>query len=149
MEQISPPRHLRLNTAVWFITIIGRHELDAHQVRLLTKACEAWDRSEEAREAIAVHGLIYEDRFGAPRARPECAIERDSQLVFAQLVRELGLDASACQSQQNGLRATADANTRQRNARMRGLSILMSAQRAINRTFRHLTPGRGAASPSK
>jgi phage terminase small subunit len=149
MEQISPPRHLRVNTAVWFTTIINQHELDAHHVRLLTKACEAWDRSEQAREAIAVHGLIYEDRYGAPRARPECAIERDSQLVFAQLVRELGLEASACESQQNALRATADASTHKRNAKTRGLSILMSAQQAINRTFRHLTPGRGAASPFK
>ena len=149
MEQISPPRHLRVSTAVWFITIINQHELDAHHVRILTKACEAWDRSEQAREAIAVHGLIYEDRFGVPRARPECAIERDSQLAFAQLVRELGLDALACRSQQSALRATADPGTRHRNARTRGLSILLSAQRAINRTFRHLTPGRGAASPFK
>ncbi|WP_246395410.1 P27 family phage terminase small subunit [Afipia massiliensis] len=68
--------------------------LDSHHVRLLTKACEAWDRSEAAREAIAKHGLTYTDRFLAPRARPECAIERDSRLAFARLVREIGLDVS-------------------------------------------------------
>jgi hypothetical protein len=29
------------------------------------------DRSEEAREAIAKYGAIYEDRFGAPRGTAE------------------------------------------------------------------------------
>jgi phage terminase small subunit len=59
-----------------------------------TKACEAWDRSEQAREALAKHGMTYEDRFGAPRSRPEIAIERDSRLAFARLVRELGLNVA-------------------------------------------------------
>jgi phage terminase small subunit len=68
--------------------------LDSHHVRLLTKACEAWDRSERAREALAKYGMTYEDRFGAPRSRPEVAIERDSRLAFARLVRELGLDVA-------------------------------------------------------
>jgi P27 family predicted phage terminase small subunit len=94
MRSISPPRHLRADTAAWFSSVTKDFELDSHHVRLLTKACEAWDRSEQAREAIAKHGMTYEDRFGAPRARPECAIERDSRLAFARLVRELGLDVA-------------------------------------------------------
>ncbi|SHG79391.1 P27 family phage terminase small subunit [Bradyrhizobium erythrophlei] len=89
---LLPPKHLRADTAAWFTLIVKEYELDSHHVRLLIKACESWDRSEQAREAIAKHGMTYEDRFGAPRARPEGAIERDSRLAFARLVRELGLD---------------------------------------------------------
>jgi phage terminase small subunit len=90
----STPKHLRDDTATWFASVVKDFELDSHHLRLLTKACEAWDRSEHAREAIAKHGLTYLDRFGAPRSRPECAIERDSRLAFARLVREIGLDVS-------------------------------------------------------
>jgi phage terminase small subunit len=103
---LQPPRHLRLETAAWFKSVLNEYELDSHLIRLLTKACEAWDRSEQAREAIAKQGLTYEDRFGAPRARPECAIERDSRLAFARLVREMGLDvAPPSDSRPGALRA--------------------------------------------
>jgi hypothetical protein len=47
----------------------------------------------QAREALK-GGLTYEDRFGCPRARPEIAVERDSRIGFARLVRELGLDVN-------------------------------------------------------
>jgi hypothetical protein len=63
-------------------------------LRLLTLAAEAWDRGEAARRAIAKHGMIYQDRFGQPRQRPECAIERDSRIGFARLLRELDLDVA-------------------------------------------------------
>jgi phage terminase small subunit len=88
----QPPSHLRPATAVWFRAVVEEYELEPHHVRLLTLAAEAWDRGQEARERIAEHGLTYTDRFGAPRARPECAIERDSRVAFARLIRELDLD---------------------------------------------------------
>ena len=37
-------------------------------------------------------GLTYLDRFGVPRGAAEVAIERDSRLAFARLIRELDLD---------------------------------------------------------
>jgi P27 family predicted phage terminase small subunit len=91
---LKPPKHLRKATSEWWKEVVEEFDLDSHHVRLLTKACEAFDRSEQAREAILRHGLTFNDRFGAPRARPECAIERDSRLAFARLVREIGLDVS-------------------------------------------------------
>ena len=36
--------------------------------------------------------MVYIDRFKAPKARPEVAIERDASILFARLVRELDLD---------------------------------------------------------
>ena len=88
----SPP-HLRKATRGWFENVVSLYELDEHHLRLLTLAAEAWDRGEQAREALAT-GLTYTDRFGSPKARPEVAIERDSRVAFARLLRELDLDAA-------------------------------------------------------
>lgn len=88
----SPPKHLRADTASWWSTVAADYALEAHHRRILTLAAEAWDRGVEAREAIARHGTVYVDRFDQPRARPEVAIERDSRIAFARLVRELALD---------------------------------------------------------
>lgn len=74
---LKPPKHLRAASSDWWKQVVEEFDLDSHHVRLLTKACEAFDRSEQAREALLKYGLTYTDRFGAPRARPECAIERD------------------------------------------------------------------------
>lgn len=67
-------------------------DLEPHHVRLLRLACEAYDRGQQAREALATHGTTFVDRFGQPRARPEVAIERDARIAFARLMRELALD---------------------------------------------------------
>lgn len=85
------PAHLQKATRDWFVGVMADYVLEPHHVRLLTLAAEAWDRSQQAREALAT-GLTFTDRFGAPHARPEIAIERDSRTAFARLVRELDLD---------------------------------------------------------
>ena len=66
-------------------------ELGEHHVRLLTLACESWDRAKQAREALN-GSLTYTDRFGCPRLRPEVGVERDSRLSFVRILRELALD---------------------------------------------------------
>ena len=48
-----------------------------------------------AREAIAEHGMTFEDGHGVTRSRPEIQIERDARIQFARLVRELDLDTVA------------------------------------------------------
>jgi phage terminase small subunit len=90
-----PPKYLKPETKKWYIHVTENYELEPHHVRLLTLAAQAWDRVAEAREALARHGLTFEDRFGAPHARPEVALERDSRVAFARLIRELDLDVSA------------------------------------------------------
>ena len=94
MAQLSaPPRHLRPATKRWFAAVCRAYALEEHHRRLLTLAGEAWDRGEQARAALEAGGLTFQDRYGNPRARPEVAVERDSRLAFARLLRELGLTA--------------------------------------------------------
>jgi hypothetical protein len=90
---IKPPPHLRPDTREWFSSVINEYELAEHHVRLLTLAGEAWDGGQQAREVLDREGLTYIDRFGAPRARPEISVERDSRIAFARLLSEMSLDA--------------------------------------------------------
>lgn len=89
------PAHLEPATAAWWESVVADFELEPHHVRMLTLAAESWDRCQQAREEIAKHGLTFTDRLGTPRSRPECAIERDSRIAFARLIRELNLDIEA------------------------------------------------------
>jgi P27 family predicted phage terminase small subunit len=87
-----PPAHLSASTKKWWKSVVAEFLLEEHHRHLLKLACEALDRAEGARETLATLGTTYTDRFGAPRARPEVAIERDARISFARLVRELDLD---------------------------------------------------------
>jgi phage terminase small subunit len=88
----APRKHLQPATRRWWRSVVSEWELDEHHIRLLTLAAEAWDRCEQAREILAREGMTYTDRFGQPCARPEVAIERDSRIAYARLLRELDLD---------------------------------------------------------
>lgn len=87
-----PPPHLSITTARWFADVLKTYDLAPHHVRLLTLACEAWDRAQQAREEVAKNGATYKNRWGEPRAHPSVAIERDARISFARLLRELALD---------------------------------------------------------
>ena len=91
-DRPRPPAHLRPATKRWFAHVCEVYDLEEHHARLLTLAGESWDRCEQARIALAKDGLTYLDRFGAPRSRPEIAVERDSRTAFSRLIRELDLD---------------------------------------------------------
>src|SRR5690625_7730683 len=95
MKLPKPPRHLRAPTRRWWSEVVEEYVLEPHHLRLLTLAAEAWDRGEEARKILAKEGLTFTDRFGQPKARPEVAIERDSRIAFARMLRELALDLGA------------------------------------------------------
>jgi hypothetical protein len=49
----EPPEHLAEPTAVWWRQVAAEFDLEEHHRRLLTAAGEAWDRHQEAREALA------------------------------------------------------------------------------------------------
>lgn len=86
------PTHLQKNTRIWWQQVVADYELESHHIKLLTLAAEAWDRCQQARTILDEKGLVFYDRFGSPKARPEVAVERDSRIAFARLLRELALD---------------------------------------------------------
>jgi P27 family predicted phage terminase small subunit len=88
------PDHLRPATREWFDSVTADFALEHHHLRLLTLACEAWDRGTQAREELSETGLTYLARDGCPHAHPSVAIERDSRLAFARILRELDLDSA-------------------------------------------------------
>jgi P27 family predicted phage terminase small subunit len=94
MKNPTAPKHLRKETRVWFDSVIAEYELDASGVKLLTKCCEAFDRSEQAREILLAEGLTFLDSKGSPRAHPANAIERDSRIAFVRLLRDLDISDS-------------------------------------------------------
>ena len=98
------PAHLGEETRAWWESVVGEYDLEEHHRRLLTLASEAWDRASLARAVLAKKGLTYQDRFGSPKARPECAIARDAAICFARMLRELSLDVEPPESRPPGIR---------------------------------------------
>ena len=86
------PQYLRPETRAWFSSVCADFALEQHHVRLLTLACEAFDRCTEAREILASDGLTMPTANDGLKAHPAVAIERDSRLAFSRLLRELDLD---------------------------------------------------------
>jgi hypothetical protein len=48
-----------------------------------------------SRELLQRDGLVIEGREGGTRPHPAAAIERDSRIAFARLIRKLDLDVEA------------------------------------------------------
>lgn len=90
----APPAHLSEQASAWWHSVVSDYDLEGHHLRLLQAACEAWDRCQQAREAVAEQGLTFKDSSGNLKANPAVAIERDSRTLFARLLRELDLDAT-------------------------------------------------------
>ena len=89
----EPPAHLSTDAAASWQSVVRDYDLEPHHLRLLQAACEAWDRCQQAREAVLKDGLTFRDSNTNLKANPAVAIERDARTLFARLVRELDLDA--------------------------------------------------------
>jgi phage terminase small subunit len=88
----TPPKHLSKESADFFRKTIADYDLDGHHLLLLVKALEAFDLAEKCRKVLDKEGLVYTDRFNAPRARPENKILNDSRNAMKNIFRELGFD---------------------------------------------------------
>jgi phage terminase small subunit len=90
----APPGHLSPEAAAWWSVIVRDFVLADHHIKILTTAAESWDRCNEARRLVEQDGICVPDRFGALRAHPAVAIERDSRVAFLRALREIALDDS-------------------------------------------------------
>ena len=91
MTPKRPPRHLGKDGRALWKEVYAAFELGTHQERILCLACEALDRSVQARHLLADEGPVVLNRFGEKRAHPAVAIERDSRLACIRAIRELNL----------------------------------------------------------
>ena len=92
-EKPKPPSHLSAAAKKWWVEVLDTFDIcDPQGLVTLALAAKSWDRCEQARRVRDKEGLTFTDRFGAPRARPEIAIERDSRLAFVRCIRELNLE---------------------------------------------------------
>jgi len=95
-QQPPPPKHLSVEGRRMWSKLLDEFALDdAAGLALLQAACEARDRSQQARQMIAKDGLVLEDRFGQQKAHPACAIERDARGQMIAALRALRLDVEA------------------------------------------------------
>jgi P27 family predicted phage terminase small subunit len=92
LELPAPPGHLSPAMQAWWREVMKDYDLEAHHLRLLEAACDAWDRMVQARETLAKEGLTVVTKNGTKR-HPCADIERDSRTAFQRALRELDLDA--------------------------------------------------------
>ena len=84
--------HLQPATRRWLEYIRTKFVLQSHHLRVLVTACEMWDRSQQALEAIREHGLLIQDRFGGLKKNLAVETERSSKTLFLKAVCQLGLE---------------------------------------------------------
>ncbi len=56
---IRAPSHLAAATRRWWEQLHRDYQLEEHHSRLATLAAEAWDRGQEAREAMELMGRLF------------------------------------------------------------------------------------------
>jgi phage terminase small subunit len=101
----APGAHLSKDSAAFFKRTVALFELDEHHLKLLTLACESFDRAVQARKLIEKDGLTFIDRHGSIKPHAAVAIEKDSRIAFARLVREIGMDVADSESRPPSLPA--------------------------------------------
>ncbi len=87
------PKHVSPTMRRWMNRVMDEWEIDRAGFKVLLVAAESWDRLQAARKVLTEKGISYVDRFGAPKARPEVAVERDARIAFLRALRELNLEA--------------------------------------------------------
>jgi P27 family predicted phage terminase small subunit len=95
MTAPRPPAHLSAAAKAWWKSVLRDYDLAPHQVKLLQAACESWDRAQEARKAVAKHGVVTEGRYGQLVANPATITEKENRALFARLVAQLDFPEEA------------------------------------------------------
>jgi P27 family predicted phage terminase small subunit len=91
IELPAPPDHLSPTMQDWWRQTVADYDLEAHHLKLLEAACDAWDRMAMARATVLDEGLTVQGVHG-PKTHPAVNVERDSAIRFSRLIRELDLD---------------------------------------------------------
>jgi len=93
VELPAPPSHLSEATQNWWRDVVRDYDLEAHHLRLLEAAADAWDRMTTARTTLLAEGLTIDGPNGK-KTHPCVNIERDARAAFTRTLRELDLDCA-------------------------------------------------------
>lgn len=83
---MTTPEGLSPDAAALWQSVTADYALSTAERHLLSEACHALTRAQEARAALAVDGLLLKGR-----PHPMLKVEHDAQGRFARLLREIGL----------------------------------------------------------
>ena len=95
----TPPEHLSQEARAFFKSISEDYLItDAAGLKILTVACEAYDRAQAARAKIDEDGLTVTDKFNQIKPHPLLSNERDSRAAFLAGLKALNLDIEPLQN---------------------------------------------------
>ena len=86
------PEHLSVAMKNWWRDVTTEFVLQPHHLLLLEAACDAWDRTVQARESIRRGGLSVPTGSGGTKKNPAVDVERDARAQFITALRTLDLD---------------------------------------------------------
>lgn len=93
LNPTDAPAHLKeAGAALWRDMTAEYAIVDPAGLALLGTAAECLDRMRAAQAAIAEHGEIVVDRYGAPKLNPACNLEKDARAGMLAAFRALNLD---------------------------------------------------------
>lgn len=99
---MTTPSGLSERAAALWRDVHDEFELAPAEVELLTEACRALDRADEAAAVVDRDGLVVSDRFGSPKAHPAIDVERSARAFFAAAVKQLQIHATEASPTRSG-----------------------------------------------
>jgi hypothetical protein len=115
----APPRGTRVNGAKLWRDVLGRYELEQHELALLREMVRTVDLLDELAAIAAAEGLMTEGSWG-PRPHPAVVEARQARIALARLTAALRLPAGDVNDQAVGRRP-------QRRVGVRGVYALPGA----------------------
>jgi P27 family predicted phage terminase small subunit len=91
---MNVPKHLTAEARRIWRNMVAEWQFDDATLMILRQALEAFDRLNQAREAITRDGLTILGPSGQ-RAHPALLVEKDSRNALLRAWRQLGLDVEA------------------------------------------------------
>jgi P27 family predicted phage terminase small subunit len=88
----KPPGHLGTDARRFWSEIVTMFDLEPHDVKRLTIACDSLDRIDQARAAIKRDGVTTTTRFGEVKPHPAIAVWRDAAKLYLSAIRQMGVD---------------------------------------------------------
>lgn len=91
----KPTQALSPEARAWLTHVKSSFVLERHHEQLATMVAETLDRRAEARRTIQQDGPYITDRKGTLIAHPAVRVEKETTVLIARLIRQLGLDEAA------------------------------------------------------